>query len=95
MTNRNEFLKYAAHDKRLLELSKSITEHTKRHRKDKKYCANVYWYRPGGFKSQLVQLVGYGAETEELKTEEAYDVCYKYLYNLLPDCKHDGILCWG
>ena len=91
MTNRTEFLKCAAHDKRLLELSKSIAEHTKRHKKDKKYCANDYWYRPGGFKSQLVQLVGYGAEGEELKTEEAYDVCYEYLYDLLPNCKHKGL----
>jgi hypothetical protein len=51
------------------------------------FCANDWWYLPGGFKSRLARLVGWGAEQPELRTTEAYDVAYDALYQLLPDCR--------
>jgi hypothetical protein len=41
----------------------------------------------------LVEASRYPATTETeatLRSESAYDVAYEYLYDLLPDCKHDG-----
>ena len=57
------------------------------------FCANSLWY--SYFKPELCELVGFGAKRQELKTRAAYDVAYRHLYGLLPDCKHAGMTCFG
>ena len=55
------------------------------------YCANARWYgyneyRGRGFRAQLENLVGWDARCPDLQTSDAYDVAYRHLYELLPDC---------
>ena len=55
------------------------------------YCANARWYgynewRGRGMKPRLERLVGWVARCPDLRTSEAYDVAYRHLYKLLPDC---------
>jgi hypothetical protein len=59
---------------------------------DPHFCANKVWYRPGGFKDRLCQLVGWYAERDDpvLRSSEAYDVAYDHLYRQLPPCRD----CW-
>jgi hypothetical protein len=52
------------------------------------FCANAIWYRQ--FKPELIHLVGYHARHPALRTTEAYDVSYQFLYNQLPDCRDCG-----
>ena len=50
------------------------------------FCANQVWYLR--FKPRLIELVGYWANGPDiLRTDEAYDVAYQTLYELLPDCR--------
>ncbi len=53
-------------------------------------CANHLWYRPFGLKARLTELVGWAAQKPELRTQDAYDLAYEYLYRLLPDCRNCG-----
>jgi hypothetical protein len=53
----------------------------------KYFCANDHWYPLGGFKSRLSRLVGWHAENPALRTCEAYDIAYDFLYELLPNCR--------
>jgi hypothetical protein len=39
------------------------------------------WYR--SIKPQMCKLVGFGATVPELRSCEAYDYCYQYLFNIL------------
>ena len=66
------------------------------------FCANEAWYsRPAenprpqrlggyGFKSRMVDLVGWDAETDDpaLRTQAAYSVAYQKLYAPLPPCRN-------
>lgn len=63
-------------------------------RRRRGFCANAVWY--AGLKPLLCGLVGWGAEHDDpvLTSSAAYDVAYEHLYELLPDCQHDG-LCAG
>lgn len=65
--------------------------------KDKTLCANAIWFGyPGhepGYKNRLVRLVGWYATNGKLTSDEAYDTAYRYLYELVPDCQHDGGVC--
>ena len=54
----------------------------------KAYCANGIWYPK--YKPTMVELVGNYASKEKLRNSDAYNVVYKHLYNLLPDCRN----CW-
>ena len=65
--------------------------------KDKPFCANCIWYRRGGLKSRLVELVGLGRAEgpPQLQTSAAYDAVYHRCYEALPDCNHEGYLCGG
>jgi hypothetical protein len=38
----------------------------------------------------MMTLVGWSAANPKLRSEEAYDVAYDTLYELLPDCNHEG-----
>ncbi|MCL5957865.1 MAG: hypothetical protein M1358_00880 [Chloroflexi bacterium] len=56
------------------------------------FCGNACWYGYGGyrgFKRPLTNLVGwYARKTDRaLCSNEAYDLAYKHLYSLLPDCR--------
>src|SRR5919202_6993179 len=57
------------------------------------FCANEVWYgyrrwRGRGFRERVVGLVGWCAESTDpdLRTSAAYEVAYRRLYELLPDC---------
>lgn len=60
------------------------------------FCANAAWYGPGKFRQRMKALVGWEAERRDpfLGTMEAHDAAYHTLYNLLPDCRHQG-MCGG
>jgi hypothetical protein len=62
-------------------------------KRGKPFCANGLWYFY--FKPAMCQLVGYEARRKELQSSEAYDVALHHLYYLLPDCRHDGMICNG
>jgi hypothetical protein len=66
---------------------------TTRHRL-KPFCANALWYGYGdpdfSFKERVNRYAGWGADAPELRSGAAYDIAYEYLYDLLPDCNHDG-----
>lgn len=62
------------------------------------FCANKVWHgtfdEPQlGFKRQMCELVGWRADDPLLGSGEVFDLVYRYLYDLLPDCKHGGWLC--
>jgi hypothetical protein len=79
-----EFRELCAIEPRLTELARDIAAV-----KDtgKSFCANQWWYGKYGFKARMSGLVGYSAENPRLRTSEAYDVAYRQLYRLLPDCR--------
>ena len=49
------------------------------------FCANRTWYR--NFERRFNCLVGRYAWNPELRTEEAYNIAFRRLYRLLPDCR--------
>lgn len=51
------------------------------------FCANEVWYE--SYKSELLTLAGWLSDNPATRTEEAYDVAYDYLTELLPECDHD------
>jgi len=57
------------------------------------FCANATWFRPGGYKAQLLAIIGNISDNEDaaLRTASAYDVAYQTLYRRLPDCRHESI----
>lgn len=60
------------------------------------FCANAVWYgyaRRPSLKDRMSRLVGWDATNPALRDPKAYDVAYQHLYKLLPDCRHDGMLC--
>jgi hypothetical protein len=86
----NELIKL---EPRLLALAKEAAAYKKNAQGKEYVCANDRWYGNGqwrdkGIKERLVLLVGWLAERPELKTMEAYDVAYEYIYNLLPTCRN-------
>jgi hypothetical protein len=56
-----------------------------------KFCANDQWYEK--FKPRLETMVGRGAHHRAFKNEKAYDQCYEFAYELLPDCR-GGCICF-
>jgi len=42
----------------------------------------------------MLRLVGFHAGNPKLRTMDDYDLAYRHLYGLLPDCNHAGPLCW-
>jgi hypothetical protein len=64
------------------------------------FCANRVWY---GYdarlndcpKARLLCLVGWDASRDDpvLHSSRAYNVAYEHLYELLPDCRHEGGIC--
>lgn len=60
-----------------------------------RFCANQWWY--GLFKLRMMKLVGDLAERDDavIRSSESYDLAYRTLYDLLPDCRHEGGCYWG
>lgn len=61
-------------------------------------CVNERWYgyfqwRGRSLKDRLEKLVGWFADKPLLRTEDAYDVAYDYIYRALPHCRN--CLCVG
>ena len=86
MTKRLTFKQLAKLDPRLMDLYNEAIE-----TKDPggpSFCANYVWYKPGGLKERLTDLVGWGAETPELRSTEAYDLAYLTIYDALPNCRN-------
>ena len=59
------------------------------------FCANAVWYGHHGFEGlrpRLVDLVGYRRRDDgsdpRLATSLAYDIAYRTIYNVLPDCRN-------
>ncbi len=80
------------HEPRLAEIRRSVERVRDEDDGTGSFCANRVWYAPGGPKAQLVQLVGWESDVDHpaLRNSVAYDVAYKALYSLLPDCRN----CW-
>jgi hypothetical protein len=58
-----------------------------------RFCANEVWYGYNGhpgIKPRLCELVGWDAKHPALRTIQAYDLAYDYLYDRLPDCRDCG-----
>jgi hypothetical protein len=89
--SRAEFNEYARHSDELLQLEIQILQYAAENGHNENFCANRAWYR--NFKGPLCELVGWSAKDARLNTSKAYDVVYSYLYELLPDCKHEGAIC--
>lgn len=78
----------------LVRLEPKLAELLKRIRKVKPdpaknyFCANLVWYGVGGFKCEMLHLVGDFRPDEHpiLSTRDAYDIAYDTLYAALPDC---------
>lgn len=69
------------------------------HEGSPKVCGNAMWYGWGpyrGIRPRMVKLVGYEVirpRHQIMRKREGYDIARGYLYNLLPDCVHDGLPC--
>lgn len=79
-------------------LLQSLLREAKKHRrnKDERFCANEAWYGYNGnfgLKPRLVRLVGFerSCGPEFLQTQQAYDVAYQAIYDVLPNCRGG---CW-
>lgn len=60
-------------------------------RADENFCANGIWFET--YKPAIVRRIGWYAPNyapEILKTERAYEIAYRKLYNALPDCQNCG-----
>jgi hypothetical protein len=92
---RAQFDALARIEPQLLFLAREINQvrATDRRERPERFCANRVWYGDcyrSGFKDRLRHLVGWHAEIPELRTMEAYDQAYGYLYERLPNCRN----CW-
>jgi hypothetical protein len=60
-------------------------------KRGKPFCANAIWYGyldPAfSFKERVNCYAGWEAKKPELRSPEAYDIAYDYLYALLPGCR--------
>ncbi|MFL6230991.1 MAG: hypothetical protein ACJ741_19620 [Pyrinomonadaceae bacterium] len=58
------------------------------------FCANKIWYV--SFEPRLKQLVGRNARSADplMHTSEAYELAYRTLYRLLPNCRDCVCLPW-
>jgi hypothetical protein len=85
------FAALAQREPRLRDLQRAVQAERRRARQDHHYCANRTWF--GRFEDRLNRLVGWerrGPEDPILGTSAAYDVAFAELYELLPNCRHEG-----
>jgi hypothetical protein len=78
----------------LAKLDPSLNVLLRRARNQSGNCANAAWYGPQGLRKRMQQVVGHlrGFGPVELQTSAAYDVAYRTLYAVLPDCNGCGCL---
>jgi hypothetical protein len=58
--------------------------------KSKPFCANATWYGWSGresLKKRLGKLVGWYSPNPKLRSPGAYNMAYRHLYDMLPDCR--------
>jgi hypothetical protein len=95
---RAQFLALAKIEPRLLALLDRVEILRIQARRAVRVCANRAWYSYGQASQKdslrwwVIRLAGWQAENPRLRSEEAYDVAYGYLYNRLPHCKHCGCM---
>jgi hypothetical protein len=84
-------------DSRLWHLVQEAREYRQVSRRDRRkgICANNRFYGGGAFydrglKPRLIKLAGWEAENTLLKSSDAYDVAYEYIYSQLPNCRGCG-----
>ena len=77
---RGDFLEYAQYNGELLRLEQEILEYRKNNSVSN---INRVWY--GTFKRRICGLAGWSAAVPALKSSQAYDMVYEYLYRLLSD----------
>src|SRR3954467_14796764 len=89
------FNRLTLHEPRLVPLKSEIVGLAASVSNDDKFCANYHWYKT--FKPKLLKLVGYDrtdlGEGHILRSSQAYSAALHHLYNLLPDCNHEGGAC--
>jgi predicted GIY-YIG superfamily endonuclease len=78
----------------------SLEEQVQQYRSQRfaEFCANTVWYGYAGeigIRPQLVKLVGWERRSDAsapglLKSSAAYEAAYKYLWDSVPVCSHDG-----
>jgi hypothetical protein len=90
-TEQKRFEAYLAMDPRIGELLKDAQAATE----SQPFCANRVWYRKGGLRRRVKELVGYGRPEgpNELRTSNAYEAVYRTVYRALRDCDHGDCLC--
>lgn len=55
---------------------------------DPRFCADDWFHRRGGLKTQVVELVGWRRKDNAvLGTPGAYDVAYQRVFDVLPNCR--------
>jgi hypothetical protein len=89
-----DFVSLCIAEPRLLELE-ARARAIKDDGQTRRFCANHRWHGCigcdvcyGGLEQALTRLVGWGAETPELRSEATYDVAYDHLIRLLPPCRN-------
>ena len=92
-STRAAFLQLAAMAPELQRLLADIKAYRAEVKGRKHTCANLPWLRR--FKPRMHALVGFESTYADptLRTSEAYDVAYDYLYHHLPDCR--ACMCYG
>jgi hypothetical protein len=85
MTTPYTFDDYVAMDPRLGELL--LEAQAANRSKGNSFHANNLWYRNGGLRSKVKELIGYGRPDGplELRTSAAYEVVYRTVYRALVD----------
>lgn len=86
--HRDHFMKLAAQEPALLALLRQVRAFKRAARDRTDVCANRIWCEH--LKPALTQLVGWSAANPALRDSHAYDTAYRYLYELLPDCRNCG-----
>jgi hypothetical protein len=84
-----QFADYVQMDPRIGELLREAQRAD--HGDAERFCRFNAWYAPGGFRSQVVHLVGYMREGQDcplpLQSSQAYDVVYERILGALPPCR--------
>jgi hypothetical protein len=84
------FMRLCRIEPQLLVLLKDVEKARRGARDQDVVCANALWYGPNGFRRRVIELAGFQAQANELRTIKAYDTAYEYLYSRLPDCRGCG-----
>jgi hypothetical protein len=89
------FFALAALEPRLAVLADEVARLRRTYGREHGCCANRLWRGHNGIKWMMARLVGWHAEGEhpELRTASAYSDAYDFLWDLLPNCRHEWPFC--